>query len=67
MKEHLLLNEVAKELGIKPYQIAYRLTCGEIPEPESRFNNHRVFTRKDVDQIRKYFAGKQAMKEAHAR
>ena len=65
MKDQMLLNEVAKVVGVKPYQIAYRITCGEIPEPKARFNNHRVFTRKDVDQIQKYFAGKTAKKEAN--
>ena len=65
MKNQMLLNEVAKEVGVKPYQIAYRISCGELAEPQSRFNNHRIFTRKDVDQIRKYFAGTEAKKETH--
>ena len=63
MKDQMLLNEVAIELGLLPYQIAYELTCRRIPEPTQRINNKRIFTRKDVDGIKKYFAGKAATKK----
>ena len=33
-KEHFLLREVAKRLGVKPYQIAYALSVGLVEEPE---------------------------------
>lgn len=54
-QKHFLLNEVAKQAGCRPYQIAYRITTGVFPEPALRINNKRVFTAKDVEQIRAYF------------
>ena len=39
MKEHLLLNDVAKLLGVKGYQIAYALTNGLVQEPELKISN----------------------------
>lgn len=54
-KNHYLLNEVAKAIPVKPYQIAYLLTTGVIEEPKLRINNKRVFTAKDVDRIREIF------------
>jgi len=54
-KNYFLLNEVAKQVGCRPYQIAYRITTGVFPEPALRINNKRVFTAKDVEQIRAYF------------
>ena len=66
MKEQLLLNEVAKELGdVKAYQISYAISCGQIPEPTLRISNKRIFTRKDLDGIKKYFAARKVLKEAH--
>ncbi len=54
-KNHFLLNEVAKAIPCKPYQIAYLLTIGVIEEPKVRINNKRIFTAKDVDRIRDIF------------
>lgn len=68
MKKHLLLSEAAKEVGVKPYQLSYAISSGQIPEPELRINNHRVFdSRHDLPRIQKYFAGKKSVKkEDHA-
>ena len=66
MKEQLLLNEVAKELGdVKAYQISYAISCGHIAEPALRISNKRVFSRDEVDLVRRYFAARKALKEAH--
>ena len=54
-KNHFLLTEVAKQVGCRPYQIAYRITTGVFPEPELRINNKRIFTPADVEMIREYF------------
>jgi len=54
-KNHFLLAEVAKQVGCRPYQIAYRITTGVFPEPELRINNKRIFTPADVAVIQEYF------------
>ncbi len=54
-QDHFLLNEVARAIPCKPYQIAYLLTIGLVDEPKLRINNKRVFTAKDVDRIREIF------------
>lgn len=54
-KTHFLLAEVAKQVGCRPYQIAYRIITGVFPEPEVRINNKRIFTPDDVAVIRDYF------------
>lgn len=58
MKNQMLLNEVAKELNVKAYQISYAISSGSLDEPTLRIANKRIFTKKDVCQIQKYFAGK---------
>ncbi len=42
-KQHFLLRDVAKKLGVKPYQIAYALSVGLVPEPKLRISNKRIF------------------------
>lgn len=54
-KNHFLLNEVARAVPCKPYQIVYLITTGVIQEPKLRISNKRVFTAKDVDRIRDIF------------
>jgi DNA-binding transcriptional MerR regulator len=67
MKEHYLLNEVARLIGCKGYQIQYLISNGKIEEPKLRINNKRVFTPEDVARIREIFKIKKARKETHAR
>jgi len=55
MQDNLLLNDVAKLLGIKGYRINYAIVNGMIPEPKLRISNKRIFTKQDVDRIAKYF------------
>ncbi len=60
MKEQMLLNEVARELNVKAYQISYAISSGSLKEPILRINNKRIFTKRDVSQIQKHFAGKKS-------
>ena len=46
-----LLNEVAKLVKRKPYQVSYLISIGAIPEPKLRINNKRVFTPEEVVQV----------------
>lgn len=38
MSDQMLLNEVAKEIGVKAYQISYAISSGSIPETCNREN-----------------------------
>lgn len=54
MNKHLfLISEVAREVGCQPYQIAYLLTTGVVPEPTLRIANKRLFTRVDIAGIKR--------------
>jgi DNA-binding transcriptional MerR regulator len=55
MKEHLLLNDVARLLGVKGYQISYALTNGLVQEPALRISNKRVFSEKDIQRLAVHF------------
>jgi len=55
MRQHWSLKDVARLLKKKPYQIAYALSVGQVPEPELRIANKRVFQRKDVQRLAKHF------------
>ena len=48
MTQHYLLGEVAKILNRRPHQISYLLTSGQVPEPEMRIANKRLFSEEDV-------------------
>jgi DNA-binding transcriptional MerR regulator len=55
MKEHFLLKDVAKRLGIKPYRITYVLAVGLVEEPELRIANKRIFDEEDIERLAKHF------------
>ncbi len=61
-----ILNEVAKIVGIKAHVIAYAISAGHLPEPKLRIFGKRVFSAKEVQAIKKYFANR-PQKEAHAK
>lgn len=63
-QEHYLLGEVARLTGRKPFQILYMLTNGFIQEPKLRIGGRRIFSRDDVEVIRKVMDEKFAAKEA---
>lgn len=58
MNNHYLLNEAAKLVGVRGYQIAYAIQQGYLPEPEMRLTHQRIFTDQDIVRIREYFANK---------
>jgi len=56
MNENYLLNDVAKRLGVRHYRIAYALTVGLVPEPETpRIANKRIFCDKDIRRLAAHF------------
>src|ERR1700742_1011022 len=57
-KQHYLLNEVARLVGVKGHKIHYALANGYLAEPAERINDKRIFTERDVAQITAYFADK---------
>ncbi|MGO9109604.1 MAG: hypothetical protein ACLP9L_10245 [Thermoguttaceae bacterium] len=57
-QQHYLLRDVAKRLGVKPYQIAYALSVGLVPEPMLRISNKRIFQAGDVDRLAAHFGVK---------
>jgi DNA-binding transcriptional MerR regulator len=63
MKNYQSIGQVAQELKIPAYKIKYALETLKIPAPTNRFGNLRVFTRKDVERIRKYFAEQQPVRK----
>ena len=52
-KEHYLLGDVAKELGRKPFQIVYMIVNGVVEEPKLRIGGKRIFSRADIENIRR--------------
>lgn len=48
MTKHYLLGEVAKILGCRPHQIDYLLKTRQVPEPERRLANKRLFSERDI-------------------
>ena len=67
-RQHYLLRDVAKRLGVKPYQIAYALSVGLVEEPELRIANKRIFQEKDIERLAAHFKvepGGKAGRRAH--
>ena len=62
-KTLFLLNDAAKQIGLKPYQLAYAVSSGLLPEPVLRLGNKRIFTDSDVRNAKRYFANKQQTKK----
>lgn len=55
MNQHFLLGEVARILGRRPHQIAYLITTGQVPEPERRIANKRLFSETDILRLARLF------------
>ncbi len=53
-----ILNEVAKIVGLKAHVIAYAISAGNLPEPCLRIAGKRIFSTKEVEAIKKYFANR---------
>ncbi len=63
-KTQFILNEVAKIAGVKPHVIAYAISAGNLPEPKLRIAGKRVFSAKEVENIKTYFENRNK-KEDH--
>lgn len=59
-----ILNEVAKIVGVKAHVIAYAISSHTLPEPKLRIAGKRVFSAKEVENIKTYFENRNK-KEAH--
>lgn len=59
----LLLGDVARRLRCRPHQIVYLLTSRQVPEPETRIGNRRMFTPADVERIRSKLDNKKGQDE----
>jgi DNA-binding transcriptional MerR regulator len=46
-----LLGDVARMLRTKPHKIVYLSTSGQVPEPETRLGNRRLFLEKDIERL----------------
>ena len=66
MKDLMTIGQVATTTGIPAYRIKYAIENLKIPGPSERFGNLRVFTKKDVDRIRKHFEGTQPSRKKNA-
>lgn len=55
-KNMMILNEAAKAIGVKPYQLVYALTSGAVPEPSLRISNKRIFQPADIRRLKTHFA-----------
>lgn len=55
MIQHYLLGEVAKILGCRPHQIDYLIKSRQVPEPERRIANKRLFSKRDVLRLARQF------------
>lgn len=53
-----LLADAAKAVGVKPYQIAYVLTSGLVPDVDLRIGGKRIFQAADIERLRIHFSKK---------
>ncbi len=66
MKDLYSIGQVAQQTGIPTYRIRYAIENLKISGPSERFGNLRVFTKKDVERIRKHFEGKKPSRQKNA-
>lgn len=57
-KNQFILSEVAKIVGQKAHVIAYGISAGHLSEPCLRIAGKRIFSTKEVEAIKKYFANR---------
>jgi DNA-binding transcriptional MerR regulator len=53
----LSIADVARESGVPRHRLVYALITGRLQEPR-RLQNRRAFSPQDLEQIKKYFAGR---------
>ena len=61
-----ILSEVAKIAGVKPHVVAYGIAAGNISESKLRIAGKRIFSTKEVEAIKKYFANRQKNEKREA-
>ena len=64
MEQQMSLRDVAALLNCKAYRIEYLLCHGLVPEPQLRISGRRVFSPKDVANIRARLASKKPAAKA---
>jgi len=52
----MVLGELAREIGIQPYRIAYAHRHGKLPEPP-RVGGKRVYDEATTQMVKDFFAG----------
>ena len=67
MEQQMSLRDVAALLNCKAYRIEYLLCHGLVPEPQLRISGQRVFSPKDVANIRARLASKKPAAKAPAK
>lgn len=55
MQQFYSTGQVARLLGLKPYQIEYAHASGQISEPQARFLGKRVYLAEDVKRAANHF------------
>ena len=53
-KKQLLLNEVARLLGKKPYQVTYAISSGAVDDV-IRIGGRRIFQNQDIKRLARHF------------
>jgi DNA-binding transcriptional MerR regulator len=56
-KDCKVIGELAREIGVQPYRIAYAHHHGRLPEPP-RVGGKRVYDEAMTEVVKAYFAGK---------
>ncbi len=67
MEQQMSLRDVAALLNCKAYRIEYLLQHGLVPETKLRISGRRVFSPKDVANIRARLASKKPSEKATAK
>jgi DNA-binding transcriptional MerR regulator len=52
-KEHYSTGEAARELGMQRWKLSYLVERGDVPPPSVALPGRWVFTREDIERIRK--------------
>ena len=53
--EQLLLHEVAKRLQMRPHQIVYAITSGQVKDVGLRLGGRRIFRPLDIQRLARHF------------
>ena len=59
----MILSEVAKFLGKKPYQVVYAITSGAVEDVSLRIGGRRIFQPADIQRLAEHFGVESDRKE----